>query len=149
MTRIFLPVLGIFILLQIACTTPAAAVDVVSSIQLAGYQVMDLKGDTIAQLEDILIAPDSGRISYALVILERGPFNYGKAALVDASIPRTAVPWECFQIDSESMQLQFQADRSVLYASPLLEEKPNHLEAGWDADIRAYWQAYPLPTSQE
>jgi hypothetical protein len=110
--------------------------------------VVDLKGETIARVEDVLIAADSGQISYALVMLRRDPFSYGKAAFVDAEVPRTAVPWEYLSLDSAASQLLLKVDGAILYAAPLLRVKPNHLKAGWDADIRAYWQAYPVPREQ-
>jgi sporulation protein YlmC with PRC-barrel domain len=131
-----------------ACSASQATADVPSA-ELADYRVIDLQGDTIAQVEDVLIAADSGQISYALVILERGPFRYGRVASSDRAIPRTAVPWDYFLLDLVSGQLELQADRSVLYAAPLLLDKPDELAAGWDADIRAYWQAYPVSSRSE
>lgn len=148
MKRFSLLVLYLFVSLLTACNASNATADVPST-GLANYQVVDLQGNTIAQVEDVLIAADSGQVSYVLVILQRDPFSYGKAAFIDVSMARTAVPWDYFSLDSASEQLQFQIDGSVLYAAPLLKDKPNHLETGWNADIQAYWQAYSVPIKQE
>ena len=148
MKRFSLLILYLLASLLAACTASQAAADVPSA-GLANYQVIDLQGEPIAQVEDVLIAADSGQISYALVILERGPFRYGRVASSDRLIPRMAVPWDYFSLDLASEQLQLQVDRSVLYAAPLLIDKPNDLETGWDADIRSYWQSYPVSSPQE
>lgn len=148
MKRFSLLLLCLCAALLTACNDYGAKSEIPIS-RLARYQVVDLQGDTIAQVEDVLIAADSGQISYALIILERNPFQYGKAAFTDASVPRTAVPWSYFNIDTATAQLQFQKDSSVLYDAPLLRDKPDDLEAGWDADTRAYWQSYLLPGNQQ
>lgn len=142
MIKFFWPVLGIFVVLQLACAASEAAVDIPLT-HLTSYEVVDVKGNPVAQVEDILIA-DNGQISYALVTLERRPFDYGKAAFSQASVPRTAVPWEYFLIDTSSAQLQLQVERAVLYAAPLLLGEPSHLETSWDATIRAYWKDFQM-----
>lgn len=146
--RISWLILCLFALLLTACNASKAATDVPIT-RLAHYQVVDLQGDRVAEVEDVLIAADSGQISYAFVILERDPFSYGKAAFIDASIPRTAIPWGYISIDSVAEQLRLQVDRATLYAAPLLRDKPDHLETGWDVDIQSYWQAYPVPNQKE
>jgi sporulation protein YlmC with PRC-barrel domain len=131
-----------------ACNTSNAAT-AVPITKLAHYQVVDLQGDLVAQVEDVLIAPDSGQISYVIVILERGPFHYSKAAFVEATVPRTAVPWTYFTLDAASAQLQLQVEKSVLYAAPRLTDKPDDLESDWDAPFLAYWQSHLPPNTQE
>lgn len=141
-------VLSLLTSLLIACNAAKAATTAPIT-RLAHYQVVDLQGNTIAQVEDVLIDADSGQISYAFVILERGPFSYGKAAFIDASISRTAMPWGYFSLDSGAEQLRLQVDRAILYAAPRLMNEPEHLETGWDAAIQTYWQVYPVPITQE
>lgn len=138
-----LMVLGLMVLLLTACGLSHAAADVPST-DLTRYQVVNSKGDAVARVEDILVAADSGQISYVVVVLPRDPFSYGKAAFIDAAVPRTAVPWDFFSIDSASKHLQLKVDSSFLYAAPLLREKPDRLETNWDAAIHAYWQAYSI-----
>lgn len=148
MEKFSLLVLYLFASILVSCTTSYAMAEVPST-RLANYQVVDLNGDSIAQVEDVLIAADNGQISYAIVILQEDPFSYDKAAFINASVSRTAVPWDYFVLDSSSKQLHLKVDKSILYGAPLLMDKPNHLERNWDADIRAYWQAYPIPSNHE
>jgi sporulation protein YlmC with PRC-barrel domain len=135
-------------LFLVACASSSVTA-VIPSDGLADYRVVDPDGQTIAELEDVLISADDGQISYALVILQRGPFSYGKAAFIGAAVPRTAVPWDYFTLDSASEELQLNVDDTALYAAPRLREKPDQLETDWDADIRAYWQAFSTSRNQE
>ena len=140
MKKRFLFVLLIsFVALSLAACAGSDVTEDVPIASLTDYQVVDLSGATVAEVEEVLLATDSGQINYAVLDLQRGPFRYGKAAFIDASVPRTAVPWDWFTIDAASKQLQLQSDRATLYAAPLLIEKPTHLEAGWDTNIQAYW----------
>lgn len=148
MKRPLIRILALLLLLLTACA-PSSATAEIPATGLASYQVVDADGKAIAQVEDVLIAADSGQISYALVILRRDPFSYGKAAFMDAAIPRTAVPWDYLTLDSASEQLQLNVDRAVLYAAPLLKDKPDRLVSNWDAAIRAYWQASAISNKQE
>lgn len=134
--------------LTVSCSPPDTAAEVASD-RLANFQVTDLQGNVIAQIEDLLIDADSGQISYAILTLERGPFSYGKAAFVDASTPDVAVPWDYFSLDSASEQLQLQVDKNILFAAPQLAGRADHFETGWDIEIRAYWQSYPIPDKAE
>lgn len=137
MRKRFLIVLSIFFLA--ACTGSEVDGEVLMT-SLTGYQVVDLKGDAIAQVEDVLLAADSGQISYAVLGLKPSPFHYSKAAFTTVPKPYTAVPWNWFTIDSASRQLQLQANRATLYAAPLLAEEPTDLSTGWDRDIQSYWR---------
>lgn len=123
-----------------ACNTTSDSTAEITAATLADFQVVDLEGDTVAEVEEVLLDAESGRISYAVVILERGAFRYSKAAFVASSTPRTAVPWAYFTVDTAAEQLLLQVDKSVLYAAPRLVDEPDHLRSDWDLPVRAYWQ---------
>lgn len=141
-------ILALLLFLLTTCALPLATAEIPAA-GLASYQVVDPDGKAIAQVEDVLIAADSGQISYALVVLRRDPFSYGKAAFTDAAVPRTAVPWEYLSLDSASGQLQLSVDSAVLYAAPLLKDKPDQLASDWDVAIQAYWQTSAISSAQE
>ncbi|MFZ0548828.1 MAG: PRC-barrel domain-containing protein, partial [Candidatus Promineifilaceae bacterium] len=111
-------------------------------------RIVDPTGEMVGQVEDVLVDSDSGRITYVLVLLQRGPFRYGKAAFVEASVPRTAVPWEYFKMDPNAEQLLLLVDRSTLYAAPQLISNPDNLENNWEAPFQAYWQDHQLSHSK-
>ena len=65
-----------------------AGSDVTEDVPIASltdYQVVDLSGATVAEVEEVKLATDSGQINYAVLdFTGRGPFRYGKAAFIDA-----------------------------------------------------------------
>lgn len=128
----------------LAACKPAVQADDLSSAALANRQVISLDNKMVATVEDVLLAVDSGSISYITLTLPQDPFSYGTAAFLDASADRTAVPWQLISIDPETGKLHLQAAASVLYEAPGLKANASQLSADWDSEIAAYWQSYAI-----
>lgn len=126
-----------------ACGAPSQADDL-SSTALTHRQVISLDHKLVATVEDVLLAVDTGSISYLTLTLPQDPFSYGTASFLDASADRTAVPWQLIKIDPETGKLHLQAAASVLYEAPGLKTDTSRLSAGWDTEIAAYWQSYAI-----
>jgi sporulation protein YlmC with PRC-barrel domain len=131
-----------------ACNSSESTAEITAAA-LTGYRVVDSEGELVAEVAEVLIDAESGRITYAIVTLEGGAFQYSKAAFVTTATSRAAVPWAYFLINESAKQLRLHVGKSILFAAPRLDEEPRQLESNWDAPVRAFWQTYAVPGSEE
>ena len=80
-------------------------VNTLSATSLMGTKVVNLRGEDIGKLEEIMLDLDSGRVSYA--VLSFGGFMGMGDKLF-------AIPWQGFTVDTEEEQLILNIDKEIL-----------------------------------
>ena len=121
---------------QIAAAQPVAGSKAgYRSDQLIGADVVNAQGDDLGDVFDVVVAPQTGKITY-LVVGRGGVFGIG-----ERHVP---VPWEAFKITDAGNILVLDSTKSNLDAAPRVAE--NHFsprgnvgQQGASAD--AFWKA--------
>ncbi|MFM8322485.1 MAG: PRC-barrel domain-containing protein [Chloroflexota bacterium] len=106
---------------------------VLSAGALVGDRVVNLKGEDMGKVEELMVDIDQGRVSYAVVA-----FNGPGGRLV-------AVPWDLLGTDSENRCFVLDADRGLFENAPGFD-KHNWAQMAsreWVAELYRY---YSLPT---
>jgi sporulation protein YlmC with PRC-barrel domain len=104
--------------------------------KIVGSKVMNLKGETLGKIENLVVDIDTGRIVYA--VLESGGF-WG---IGDKLLP---VPWESLAaLPSEGIFFLNQS-KEQLAKAPAFDRKnlPNRGDMSWGANVFKYYGAPP------
>ncbi|HXT12681.1 MAG TPA: PRC-barrel domain-containing protein [Candidatus Angelobacter sp.] len=119
--------------------------------QLIGAQVSDSSGQRVGQIQDTVINPNTGRIDFALVLLEQNPSATGAAAAQSANDHLVPVPWSLLrnsaassQYANKSERLSFtvNTDAAKLKGAPVVDW--SHMnESQWRQRIYAYYGVTP------
>lgn len=98
---------------------------------LIDREVENLDNADIGDVDDFVVDLETGRIVY-VVIDYGGALGIGEAEI---PLPLDAVGW------NPELEMTLTVEEAVLESAPALgEDWDDMLEAGWDADIVAYWQ---------
>jgi len=103
---------------------------------LTGYRVINPAGDDLGQIEDIVIAMESGRITYA--VLSFGGFlGFGDKFF--------AIPWEVLRPSSTEEAFILHTDREALANAPGFDKNhwPEMADRQWGASIYSYYDSRP------
>ena len=105
------------------------------SDQLIGADVVNAQGDDLGDVYDVVVAPQTGKITY-LVVGRGGVFGIG-----ERHVP---VPWEAFKITTAGNILVLDSTKANLDAAPRVAE--NHFSPRGDvgqqgASADAFWKA--------
>lgn len=108
-----------------------------SASTLAGYRVRNDNNDDLGTIEELMIAPDSGRVAYA--VLSFGGFLGFGDKLV-------AVPWSLLSLRDEEHAFLLNVDRRTLENAPAFaaEEWPDFTDERWGNEIHAYYGRQPF-----
>lgn len=107
---------------------------VISTERLREMEVLDMAGNRLASIKDLLIDPQSGQTRYA--VLAVGPA--GLAGAFGIGERMIAVPYAVLQLDSG--QLVLQRDATVLAAAPSFPpSQPPDFNHSYEARLADYW----------
>ena len=121
---------------QIAAAQPVAGSKAgYRSDQLIGADVVNAQGDDLGDVYDVVVAPQTGKITY-LVVGRGGVFGIG-----ERHVP---VPWEAFKITDAGNILVLDSTKGNLDAAPRVAE--NHFSPRGDVGLQgasadAFWKA--------
>ena len=121
---------------QIAAAQPVAGSKAgYRSDQLIGADVVNAQGDDLGDVYDVVVAPQTGKITY-LVVGRGGVFGIGERHM--------PVPWEAFKITDAGNILVLDSTKGNLDAAPRVAE--NHFSPRGDvgqqgASADAFWKS--------
>lgn len=121
---------------QIAAARPVAGSKAgYRSDQLIGADVVNAQGDDLGDVFDVVVAPQTGKITY-LVVGRGGVFGIG-----ERHVP---VPWEAFKITDAGNMLVLDSTKGNLDAAPRVSE--NHFSPRGDvgqqgASADSFWKS--------
>jgi sporulation protein YlmC with PRC-barrel domain len=104
----------------------------VSVSTLAGYRVRSHENDDLGTIEEIIIHPESGRVTYA-VLCFGGTFAFGDRLF--------AVPWDLLRLDAVDRVLILDWDCGKLDGAPAFEQDdwPDFTDESWEREIQNYY----------
>ena len=103
------------------------------SDQLVGAGVVNPQGEDLGSVDDIVLDPHSGKISY-LVIARGGIFGFGKKYV--------PVPWEDFKAAPGSKLFVLASTKTSMDSAPQVKEDQNFQQDAFAAEmqkVNAYW----------
>ena len=125
---------------QIAAAVAVTGVGIAfRSDQLVGAGVVNAQGDDLGSVDDIVMDPHTGKISY-LVIARGGIFGFGKKYV--------PVPWQDFKAAPGYKLLVLASTKASIEAAPLVAEDQNFSQGQFAAEsqkVNAYWLAHLTP----
>lgn len=103
---------------------------------LIGNAVMNHQGDTLGQVEDIMLDVPRGRIAYA-VMSAGGFLGMGEKLF--------AIPWSSLTLDTERKCFLIDADKERIKNAPGFDKDhwPSQADNAWQNEINSYYQARP------
>src|SRR5947209_14270870 len=87
---------------------------ILSAATLSGYLVRSREVEDLGCIEELMIAPNTGTIAYAVLSLN-GFLGFGGKLL--------AIPWNLFSLDLEQRVFVLEADRATLESAPAFHEE--------------------------
>jgi sporulation protein YlmC with PRC-barrel domain len=122
---------------QISAAQPVSA-DTASfrSDQLIGTDVVSPRDESLGTVDDIVLSPQTGRITYLVV-------RYGGFLGIDAKY--VPVPWEDFKVTSGATLMVLDSNKNVLDAGPQVKENQFSANGNFAAQSRRvddYWKAH-------
>jgi hypothetical protein len=104
----------------------------VSVSTLAGYRVRSPQNDDLGTIEEIIIHPESGRVTYA-VLCFGGTFAFGDRLF--------AVPWDLLRLDPADRVLILDWDCGKLDGAPAFDQDdwPDFTDETWEREIQNYY----------
>lgn len=109
------------------------------SDELVGAGVVDPQGDHLGSVDDIVVSPQTGKVSY-LVIGRGGVFGIDKKYV--------PVPWDSFKVAPGNKLLVLATGKSTLDEAPQVKKNENFQKAEFVAEslkVNAYWTAHMAP----
>jgi len=100
---------------------------------LIGYDVMNMNGEDLGEIEDMLIGLDSGQIKYAVL-------TYG--GVLDIGNKLFAIPLSAFSFDPQQNAFVLNVAEEMLENAPGFNEDnwPDTASPEWDVAERDFWQ---------
>jgi sporulation protein YlmC with PRC-barrel domain len=103
---------------------------------LIGNQVINLQGDTLGEIEDIMLDVPNGRIAYA-VMVAGGFLGMGEKMF--------ALPWSTLTLDTTRKCFVLDADKQRIQNAPGFDKDhwPSQADRQWQDEVHTYYQARP------
>ena len=107
-----------------------------SASSLTGNVVRNLEGDTLGQIEELMVDLDDGRVTYA--VLSFGGFLGIQEKLV-------AVPWDALTLDLEAHEFILDIEKGKLEGAPGFDKDswPQMADRKWAQGIHEYYGHRP------
>jgi hypothetical protein len=108
----------------------------VAAGSLEGEAVLNLAGDTLGEIEEIVVDVKSGRIAYA-VLAVGGFLGIGEKYF--------AVPWRALTLDADRKCFVLDVDKDRLENAPSFDRDnwPSMADESWAAKIHQYYRTQP------
>jgi len=109
---------------------------VMSASSLTGDRVVNLAGEDIGKINDIMIDTPTGRIAYA--VLSFGGF-------LGMGDKLFAIPWSRLALDEDRKVFVLDVDRDLLERAPGFDKGnwPDMADRAWGQEIYSYYEATP------
>lgn len=103
---------------------------------LIGNQVVNHQGDTLGEIEDIMLDVPNGRIAYA-VMAAGGFLGMGEKLF--------ALPWSSLTLDTTRKCFVLDADKERIRNAPGFDKDqwPSQADRSWQEEVHTYYQARP------
>ncbi len=114
-----------------------------SAGSLNGTKIVNLDGEDLGKLEELMLHLDSGEVAYAVV-------SFG--GFLGMGEKHFAVPWEALTVDTDEHRIVLDVDRKKLENAPGFDKDawPTTAETGWMTDVyRHYGATYQPHASNE
>jgi sporulation protein YlmC with PRC-barrel domain len=104
--------------------------------EVVGRKVVNIRGENLGKVEEIMIDAVPGRVAYA--VLSFGGF----LGLADKLF---AVPWRSLNYDQQQEAFVINADKTLLEKAPGFDKSnwPDLADTNWRASIYSYYNAEP------
>jgi sporulation protein YlmC with PRC-barrel domain len=105
---------------------------VLSATTLIGDEVKNTIGETLGELEEIMIDMEEGRIAYA--VLSFGGF-------LGMGDKLFAIPWEALQVDTNDKKIVFDVPKERLQNAPGFDKDnwPRTTDRKWMTEVHSYY----------
>jgi sporulation protein YlmC with PRC-barrel domain len=116
-----------------AMTKTTKASSLLKASQMIGYEVKNLQGEDLGQIEEVVIDPQDGRITYVALSFGGG--------FLGASDRLFAIPWESLTLRPEDKAFLLAADKRRLESAPGFDKDkwPNMADPQWRAQINRHY----------
>lgn len=106
--------------------------EVMSARSLAGDAVVNLKGESVGDIKDVMIDMRTGKVSYAVL-------SFGSILGMGAKL--FAVPWAALKIDGPKKQFVLNVAKDRLDDAPGFDKDhwPNMADLTWEAKIHRHY----------
>lgn len=110
--------------------------EVMAASSLEGETVMNLAGDTLGEIEEIMLDVKSGRIAYA-VLAVGGFLGIGEKYF--------AVPWRALTLDPDRKCFVLDVDKDRLENAPAFDRDqwPAMADESWATTVHEYYRTQP------
>lgn len=106
---------------------------------LRGHKVFNRNGETLGEIDDILLDMPRGRIAYALM---------GVGGFLGVGERRVALPFTALTLDTDRQCFLMDASLAAFETAPAVDESRwlQTLELGWHEEVHRYYGARPYWT---
>ena len=110
--------------------------DVMAASSLEGETVLNNQGDTLGEIEEIMLDVKSGRIAYA-VLAVGGFLGIGEKYF--------AVPWRALTLDTDRKCFLLDVDKDTLVNAPGFDSDhwPAMADESWATDLHRFYRTEP------
>ena len=141
MTKLFHTLLFLVALASLGACTNAPSPHSVDSANLKDRNIENREGDNLGTVKEVIFDLENGQIRYVIMELPPDISSFAKAAFVPSAADQTAIPWEALDVESGTASLVLTTEDRIVLEAPRLNGDLDALREGWDAKIKAYWQA--------
>jgi sporulation protein YlmC with PRC-barrel domain len=109
--------------------------NVLSASTLMNHEVMNLQGEQLGKIEDIMLNPTSGEIAYAVLSVD-SILGFGGKLF--------ALPWNKLKLDPENKCFILNANKEQLKNMPGFDKNnwPNMADPTWESKITNFYQKF-------
>ena len=110
--------------------------EIMAASSFEGETVVNRQGETVGEIEEIMLDVRSGRIAYAVMSVG-GFLGLGEKYF--------AIPWRAFTMDTDEKRFILDVDKARLEAAPGFDRNhwPSMADETWAAQIHAYYSTKP------
>lgn len=112
------------------------APEVLSASTITGDSVVNLQGEDLGHIKDLMIEVPNGRIAYA--VLSFGGF-------MGVGDKLFAVPWSALKVDTENRRFVLDAAKERLKKAPGFDKEhwPKTEDRTWQSDVHKFYRTKP------